>query len=216
MKNLLTYFLLLFCLSVFAQDKAKRFSVGMEVGLTNSYLNIPEEFFYGCYCCFGDCLITPIPTGEDYYNLPHPTYAKQAAIMFNYQLNKRHQIGLGFSMSQYGESHLSLGAYKREVVDFMGVAARYRYKLLDGKRMDFSIANAINLEFPKATEIPINTHKGLSHTAGVTLSYSIWTTFELELGIVGKTALTKYADNAWSGKNNRFGYGAMLGLVFKV
>jgi hypothetical protein len=220
MKKLLTPFLFLICLPLFAQEnalpKSHRFSIGIEAGTVNTFLNIPEEYFYGCFCCFGDCVLPPSPTDDTYDLLPHPTNSRQAAIMVNYQLNKRHEIGLGFLMSQYGESHLTLGEYKRQVVDFRGISARHSLKLFNGNRMDFLMSNSFNLEVPKNAAFYINTHTGLSHTGGFTLSYSLWPSFDVELSAIGKTALTKYADYAWTGKNSRFGYGAMVGLIYRI
>src|SRR5690349_17991556 len=128
MKKLFTSFFFLAGLSLFAQDSStsqhSRFSIGVEAGAVSTFLNIPDfyHYYFDCIGCFPQ-------EGVDFNQLPNATPAFQATLTMNYQLKPRHQLGLGFVMSQYGELHYTF-EYRREVIDFRGITARHRFKLL--------------------------------------------------------------------------------------
>ncbi|MCC6725703.1 MAG: hypothetical protein IT258_14435 [Saprospiraceae bacterium] len=213
MKHIITVLLLFNFCQLFAQqqDEIKfihRFSIELEGGLINSMLNTPWV------CTFCDCI--DCESYEPQKGKPaRPIVAPMALAYLNFQVSERHQVGLGYSLSQYGEMDWP-SDYSKRAITYQGLNARHTWILLKGDKTSLGISNSLCFEFPKPTDFFVLAQKGLSHTATLKFQREINPRLALSFNLLGRTALTEYAKKAWYGMNNRWGFGASLGFQVKI
>lgn len=183
----------------------------MEAGAVNSFMHLPDELLWICYMGFAAPSFEPMP-------LPSYIVAPQANLTLNYQVSPKHAVGMGYTRSEYGAKQGTefLGQFGKRSIHYNGITMRHRYKLLNGNRVNLLLSNSINVEIPKKDSDFFQPKTGLGHTAALTFSMNLLHSFDFEITMIGKTALTEYVEGAWDGRYNRFGTGLLLGLSYRI
>ncbi|MCC6723116.1 MAG: hypothetical protein IT258_01305 [Saprospiraceae bacterium] len=227
MKNiLLLCFLPL--LAVAQQSNPKfhsRFSVEIGAGKVNSFMYLPQPVYFTCFA--GDPFI-PVTIGDEFV-YDEPTLTSTASFLLNFQISKRHQIGIGSVYSEQGY-HRTVTSKEMAPIsetfvrDYQGYRLRHRYDFVQGKHFKLGVANSIQRERLKDYDSSEYygdksmgyRRGGLSHIGEIVLGYTIGRHLEIDLNLMGKTALTDYNYVAFNKAFNRFGTGVMMSASFKL
>ncbi|MBK8568006.1 MAG: hypothetical protein IPN76_33005 [Saprospiraceae bacterium] len=214
MKHVYTFSFCLLAAVALAQStatpKAHRFSFSLESGLVTSYMEMPESDFI---CCFGDCYT--YGTDPTLRLRPMRLTSVQLGASANFELGRKHRIGLGVTRLEMGEMEPYGENLARRSMRVMGLTARHQFKVLSGSLLNFYVSNAVSLEKPKA-ESYLNVRNGVSHTLGLTAGIQITRLMEASLSIIGRTTIRGYHENAFYGDKHRFGGGLVFGLTHRI
>lgn len=189
--------------------KPSRFSIELQAGKVNS----KERVIYAWFCDF-------CPQFEEKNIAVNTDYA---SLMANYRIDARQQFGIGYAKTQHGYEYVSQWSYNQPVLmNYHTLKLRHRITLLHGNYFSFSIANSLDLERKgKANDdfwinesVHINKY-GLSHLAEFTFGVAIGRNFKINFSPSIRTAISKYSEFAFNGKQfRRYGYGSLLGLEY--
>jgi hypothetical protein len=215
MKHVYTISFCLLAIASMAQEtinvKQHRFSITANAGLMTSFVEVPEECFY---CCFGDCFV-PFP-GQETSLQPKRLTSLQLGATANFDLNKRHRIGLGVSKGEYGEMEPSGVSLVRRSMEFMGFMARHQYRILSGNRMNLYISNAFAVEKPMGDDSYFARRNGYSHSLGFDCGVKVARLTEVVVSMVGRTSYRGLTNYSFYDNTHRFGGGLMVGLTQKL
>jgi|GEM_PF-2489449 len=189
-----------------------RFSLEVEGGVVSSFAMLK----YFCIdCCGFDCFGTP----SAYYQPVQTSYFSMKTMV---QVGERHQLGFGGVISQKGFSRVNIVNtdeyyFYNEIKDYLGISITHDYTLLNAQRFNLGIGNEVQVDFYLGSVDYSNLYKhGLSHQASLILGFQASKHLELKLKGVGRTALSKYGDNAFDGPFHRFGTGLLLGMEYRL
>lgn len=192
--------------------KSHRFSFALESGLMTSFIEMPEEVFTCCPLC--DCVI-PISVPNAINLIPTRITSLYLGASANFNLSRKHQIGLGLIKSEMGEMEPHGESLARKSIGFLGFTARHKYIILSGYRLNLAVSNAISLEKP-ITETYVELRNGISHTLGLTCGIQITRLMEASISMVGKTSIRGFYGNAFYSDKHRFGGGLFVGLSYSI
>lgn len=188
-----------------------RFSLEVEGGKINS----KERVIYARFC-------DRCPLNIDKFIAADTKYT---ALIANYRINDRQQLGVGYARTQHGYEYVFRWEnYKPVLMNYHTLKLRHRITLLQGSHFSFSIANAFDIErkgkpndeFWINKSVHINKY-GLSHLVEFTFGAAIGRNLKLNLSPVVRTSITKYSDLAFDRKDfRRYGYGMLLGLEYGI
>ena len=188
------------------EHKPSNFSIGLQSGIVSTYMNVRDYQWYHELCCFGY---------DDDDLDSAPTYSIHSNLILNYRIKRRHQVGLGLQLSQFGETH-QVGTDSREVLNYVGFVGNHELTLLGSEKASIGVYNAFCFDKPAFKDKRHRYSNGVSYMGGLIWHFKIGEKLDVGINGVVKYALSQYNAIAWFNDNHRFGYGLLLGLSYQI